>query len=177
MVRIIQRWLVTPHKGPVKQQAFPWNDIVMQNRLTLTIGYVTLAAIIRATMLVSYLQVKSLQLIWRSCARNFIYGCTIFKWVAETRLVMAVGRLHPYSLAHICQNLYWWWRHSYNGFLGGFHNFSSLKISHQSTHGLLARNVKLQVAYAPGMTGMFSPRPPRMSDPHMHHGKCVTHVS
>ena len=30
-------------------------------------------------------------------------------------------------------------------------------------------------AHAPGMPGTFSP-PPRVSDPDMHHGTCVTHV-
>ena len=30
-------------------------------------------------------------------------------------------------------------------------------------------------AHAPGMPGTFSP-PPRVSDPDMHHGMCVTHV-
>ena len=43
-------------------------------------------------------------------------------------------------------------------------------------HGPLARYVKLRVAHAPGMPGTFSP-PPRVSDPGMHHGTCVTHVS
>ena len=42
-------------------------------------------------------------------------------------------------------------------------------------HGPLARYVKLQVAHVLGMPGMFSP-PPRVSDPHMHHGPCVMHV-
>ena len=42
-------------------------------------------------------------------------------------------------------------------------------------HGPLARYVKLRVAHAPGMPGMFSP-PPRVSDPDIHHGTCVTHV-
>ena len=42
-------------------------------------------------------------------------------------------------------------------------------------HGALARYVKLWVAHAPGMPGMFSPSP-RVSDPGMHHGTCVTHV-
>ena len=35
-------------------------------------------------------------------------------------------------------------------------------------NGPLARYVKLRVAYAPGMSGTFSP-PPRVSDPDMHH--------
>ena len=43
-------------------------------------------------------------------------------------------------------------------------------------HGPLARYVKLRIAHAPGMPGTFSP-PPRVSDPDMHHGTCVTHVS
>ena len=41
--------------------------------------------------------------------------------------------------------------------------------------GLLARYVKLMVAHAPGMPGTFFP-PPRIRDPDMHHGTCVTHV-
>ena len=42
-------------------------------------------------------------------------------------------------------------------------------------HGPLDRYAKLRVAHAPGMPGTFSP-PPRVSDPDMHHGTCVTHV-
>ena len=42
-------------------------------------------------------------------------------------------------------------------------------------HGPLARYVLLRVAHAPGMPGMFSP-PPRVYDPDMHHGTCVTQV-
>ena len=42
-------------------------------------------------------------------------------------------------------------------------------------NGPLARHAKLWVVHAPGMPGMFSP-PPRVSDPDMHHGTCVTYV-
>ena len=42
-------------------------------------------------------------------------------------------------------------------------------------HGSLTRYTKLRVARAPGMPGTFSP-PPRVSDPDIHHGTCVTHV-
>ena len=42
-------------------------------------------------------------------------------------------------------------------------------------HGPLARYVKLRVAIVPRMPRTFSP-PPRVSDPDMHHGTCVTHV-
>ena len=41
-------------------------------------------------------------------------------------------------------------------------------------HGPHARYVKLRVAHAPGMPGTFSP-PPRLGDPDMYHGTCVTH--
>ena len=34
---------------------------------------------------------------------------------------------------------------------------------------------KIVVVHAPGIPGPFSP-PPRVSDPDMHHGTCVTHV-
>ena len=42
-------------------------------------------------------------------------------------------------------------------------------------HGPLTRYVNLWVAHALGMPGTFSP-PPRVSDPDMHNGTCVTHV-
>ena len=42
-------------------------------------------------------------------------------------------------------------------------------------HGPLTRYVKLRGAHALGMPGTFSP-PPRVSDPDMLHGTCVTHV-
>ena len=41
-----------------------------------------------------------------------------------------------------------------------------------SGHGPLARCVKLRVAHAPGTFSL----PPRVNDPDMHHGSCVTHV-
>ena len=48
-------------------------------------------------------------------------------------------------------------------------------VTDGSAHGPLARYVKLRVVHAPGMPGTFAP-PPRVSDPDMHHGTCVTHV-
>ena len=48
-------------------------------------------------------------------------------------------------------------------------------IHYPARHRPLVRCVKLRVAHAPGMPGTFSP-PPRVSDPDMHHGTCVTHV-
>ena len=43
------------------------------------------------------------------------------------------------------------------------------------SHGPLTRYAKLRFAHAQGMPVMFS-SPPRVSDPVMHHGTCVTHV-
>ena len=47
-------------------------------------------------------------------------------------------------------------------------------LYHQN--GPLTRYVKLWVVHAPGMLGTFS-LPRRISDPDMHHGTCVTHVT
>ena len=64
-------------------------------------------------------------------------------------------------------------------------NFNFLSLTDKKTfartnknmafHGPLARYVKLRVVHAPGMLGTFSSHP-RISDPDMHHGTCVTHV-
>ena len=54
-----------------------------------------------------------------------------------------------------------------------FINLINLRLF--SSHGPLARYVKLRVAHAPGMPGTFSP-PPRVSDPDIRHVTCVTHV-
>ena len=42
-------------------------------------------------------------------------------------------------------------------------------------HGPLARYIKLSVVHVQGMLGTFS-LPPRVSDPNMHHGTCMTHM-
>ena len=42
-------------------------------------------------------------------------------------------------------------------------------------NGPLTRHVKLLDAHAPGMSGTFSPQP-RINDPDMYHGTCVTPV-
>ena len=49
------------------------------------------------------------------------------------------------------------------------------KCSLGAFYGSLARYVKLRVVHGPGMPGAFS-SPPRVSNPDMHHGTCVTHV-
>ena len=46
---------------------------------------------------------------------------------------------------------------------------------HLFPNGPLARYVQLRIEHALGMPGTFK-TPPRVSDPDMHHGTCVTHV-
>ena len=48
-------------------------------------------------------------------------------------------------------------------------------ITYMARYGPLVRCVKLRIAHEPEMPGTFSP-PPRVSNPDMHHGTCVTHV-
>ena len=43
------------------------------------------------------------------------------------------------------------------------------------SHGPLTSYAQLGVAHAPGIPGTYCP-PPRVNDPDMHHGTCVTHV-
>ena len=57
----------------------------------------------------------------------------------------------------------------------GHLNYSYHILSPGHPIGPLTRYAKLRVAHAPGMSITFSP-PPRVSDPDMHHGTCVTHV-
>ena len=59
-------------------------------------------------------------------------------------------------------------RRSFCSFLNMLGEYSPLP----ATWWTLTRSVKLRVAHAPGT---FSPSP-RVSDPDMHHGTCVTHV-
>ena len=50
-----------------------------------------------------------------------------------------------------------------------------VKLHPLTVYEPLARYVKFRVAHGPRMPGTFSP-PPRINDPEMHHGACVTHV-
>ena len=60
-------------------------------------------------------------------------------------------------------------------FFTSTHRYIPKNYTQCSRYGPLTRYVKLRVAHAPGMPGTFFP-PPRVSDPAMHHGTCVTHV-
>ena len=62
------------------------------------------------------------------------------------------------------------------GMYSKFRKNPQFRISDSIDHnGPLARYAKFRDAHAPGMPGMFSPSP-RLNDPSMHHGTCVTHV-
>ena len=65
-----------------------------------------------------------------------------------------------------CGNLHWIYRES----------VSYRFVRKVWAHGPLTRYVKLRIVHAPGMPGTFSP-PPRVNDPDMHHGTCVTCVT
>ena len=55
-------------------------------------------------------------------------------------------------------------------------DISTIFVIPQQPRTRLARYVKLRVAHTPEMPGTFS-LPPRVSDPDIDHGTCVTHVS
>ena len=84
----------------------------------------------------------------------------VFNWHRDIWYAMILETRH--KNAYSILNLSWRWGQNIPGEL-------------DQSHGPLTRYVKLRVAHAPGMMGTFSP-PPRVSDPDMHHGTCVTHV-
>ena len=55
-------------------------------------------------------------------------------------------------------------------------NWLLMGCKHHEVNRPLNRYAKLRAGHAPGMPGTFSP-PTRFSDPDIHHGTCVTHVS
>ena len=69
----------------------------------------------------------------------------------------------------------WWWFPTPYDVTGHDELTHFVKQPCRIWHGPLARYVQLRVAHTPGMPGTFSP-PPRISDPDMHYGTCVTHV-
>ena len=54
-------------------------------------------------------------------------------------------------------------------------DISQCHITRYHTQYTLTRYVELRVVHAPGIPGTFSP-PPRVSEPSMHQGTCVTHA-
>ena len=107
-------------------------------------------------------------------------GQKLFNTVfTDTSGTIASG--HPYAQ-------YWWnvifFSHDFNYNIPPERNryhwkwltiCGKMSRSNPCFHGPLPRYVKMQVAHAPEMPGTFPP-PPRVSDPDMHHGTCVTHV-
>ena len=84
------------------------------------------------------------------------YVFTRLRWVNFCRQHFRIDKMYLYFLSFI--------------------NSGGLKGRSINSHGLLATYSKLRVVHAPGMPGTFS-TPPRVSDPDMHHGTFVTHVS
>ena len=106
---------------------------------------------------------KRLKMILRSCldCRNVSYAYLEFINCIMNRLInhfvfpmcTSERNIRSHDFASCCSMLSWL----------------------ESMYGPFARYVKLLVAHAPGMPGTFPPQP-RVSDPDMHHGTCVTHV-
>ena len=80
-----------------------------------------------------------------------------------------------YSLLSLLDNSYTWNCRESVGPMSPLYRRSSLPVIASVFYGLLARCVGLWAAHAPEMPGTFS-LPPRVIDPDMHHGTCVTHV-
>ena len=100
---------------------------------------------------------------------EFCLGCHgIRRWC-----IFDSGRFSIYILGQIVQYLF-------SKACSAIHRkrTHNLGIDRACNHGSLTRYVKLQVAHAPGMPGTFSrhrlQRKPLVSDPDMHHGRCVT---
>ena len=86
---------------------------------------------------------------------------------------MGMGGLAMYgaitsSAAAICK-FDRWGMHVHWGLL------THIGVSELGHNWALVRYVKLRVVHTPGMPGTFYP-PPRISDPDLYHGTCVTHV-
>ena len=83
-------------------------------------------------------------------------------WVRESYLLSRLLSAIDISNIKLCPSLFWYTRDEVR------HNIPLIWCN-----GPLARYVKLRVAHAPGMPWMFSLQP-RVSDPDMYHGMCVS---
>ena len=84
---------------------------------------------------------------------------------------------HSNSIFQFCYTQWLWPAHNIvirDGLAPVMHQVISWGDAEQ-VHGPPTRYVKMRVAHEPEMPGTFS-LPPRVSDPDMHHGTCVTHV-
>ena len=102
----------------------------------------------------------------------------------ENQFFQSIVRICNAFMVCVSFQMFWWLVSLYQGLRPGYVASGCCESCQQ--HVLLqqwgtdpwfplARYVKLRVAHAPGIQGTFSP-PPRVSDPDMQHGTCVTHV-
>ena len=96
------------------------------------------------------------------------YELTIFGITVKHTFLLPVKLRKSISIPQ--PHISWWFVLEISNWSG-----STKQLCGKRFLGPLATYVKLRVAHAPGMPGTFSP-PPRVSDPDMHPGTCVTHV-
>ena len=89
-VIFITEWELVLLEQPSGAGILYWTRILL-----VEIGNVRMAAIIGSTIVMPCLEVKSLQLPWRSDTCNFIYMCLIFKCVWETYHITVYQDGHP----------------------------------------------------------------------------------
>ena len=113
-------------------------------------------------------------LVGRHCLRGF---CVLVNWTTPRRL-----KVRDTIIQYTTKQQPWVKEIQEADFRKGSHYTLSPKYSLKTftsilfaINGPLVRYVKLRVAHAPGMLGTFSP-PPRVRDPDVHYGTCVTHV-
>ena len=107
-----------------------------------------------------------------SASLAFVWGIHRDRWIPRTKCQLRGKCFHLMTSS--------WNNHNHMNYEILLIHASAWKagwaeLMYQSTHGPLTRYAKLPVAHAPGMPGTFSPTP-RVSDPDMHRGTCMTLV-
>ena len=97
-----------------------------------------------------------------------VIRCYIWGNENDYDINMYIVLYQPQPYIYISLYMYIW-----NIYRPKYQNPVHLSTSSGPCNGPLTRYVKLRVAHAPGMPGTFPP-PPRVIDPDMHHGTCVT---
>ena len=127
---------------------------------------------------------------WREFYQLLCYCFNVYFWVIHKNIYKwhRTGITELWSRLYIClphsclADIATEWCHLIQQMYGGLHVIASFSRNHSAhcdrvIHGPLARYVDLRVvAHAPGKPGTFS-SPPRVRNPDMHPGTCVTHVS
>ena len=153
-VRGIHRWpLNSPHKRPVTRKTFPFDDVILQcGAETGTVRENYTDQYRDCWCPASVLALPGLQRPW------------YWRW-SWGRLNIKMP-FYRYRNSHYRDKMISRPSYLYNG---------NPHQGRRPLHWPLTRYAKLRVAHAPGIPGTFSP-PPRVSDPDMHHGTCMTQV-